>query len=155
MSSLALIPRFWDYPLGARSMKNAWCDLSSLYLSKWDIRWETISKVAAGTLSLLAAARTLNFTADYIARLLKRYRDGSLPKDHGLVDRRSNNSLHPVIEDTVRSELRRLAPWPSIGEAHRHVTKTMRVRISKETVRRWMIQLDIHKPGPPLFRKHD
>src|SRR5258708_10686240 len=116
---------------------------------------DVLARLDGGRLTMLAAADLMRVTQRQTHRLLKRYRDGGAP---AIANRRrgrpSNNRLSDVVRDhaiaLVREYYADFGPTlaaEKLGERHD-------VRVSRETLPRWMTQAGIWLPRAERNRIH-
>jgi transposase len=112
-------------------------------------RLHVVRSVDAGQLTRPQAAEQLGISVRQVARSLKRYREEG---DAGLIHRSrgkpSNRRIEPEVKERVVTLLeehyRDFGPTlaaEKLGQRHD-------LDLSKETVRRWMIEAGLHKPKP-------
>jgi transposase len=118
-------------------------------------RIETLARLASGRLTPAAASELLQVSERQIYRLMRRFRDDG---PAGLADRRrgrpSNNRLSDVLRDQAVSLVRE--HYSDFGPtlAAEKLEERHDLRVSRETLRAWMIQAGIWLPRAERKRFH-
>lgn len=102
-------------------------------------RIEVLSKVVAGRMTLVSAARVLDLSTRQVRRLLERIRaDGAASIRHKARGRRSNNRICDGVRDyalaIVRERYADFGPTLAAEKLAEHAG----LRVSRETLRKWM-----------------
>ncbi|PSJ49993.1 ISNCY family transposase [Pseudaminobacter soli (ex Li et al. 2025)] len=102
-------------------------------------RIEVLSKVVAGRMTLVSAARVLALSTRQVRRLLERIRaDGAASIRHKARGRRSNNRICDGVRDyalaIVRERYADFGPTLAAEKLAEHAG----LRVSRETLRKWM-----------------
>ncbi|MEP9400171.1 ISNCY family transposase [Mesorhizobium sp. KR2-14] len=102
-------------------------------------RIEVLSKVVAGPMTLVSAARVLDLSTRQVRRLLERIRaDGAASIRHKARGRRSNNRICDGVRDyalaIVRERYADFGPTLAAEKLAEHAG----LRVSRETLRKWM-----------------
>jgi len=106
-------------------------------------RIEILSKVIAGRMTLVSAAHVLNLSERQVRRLLERIQTGGAASiRHKAIGRPSNNRISDGVRDYAVTLVReRYADFgPTL--ATEQLAERDGLRVSRETVRGWMVVLD-------------
>ena len=102
-------------------------------------RVEVLGQVESGTLTVTAAARLLGLSRRQVHRLLDRFRrEGVSGLRHRARGRASNRQFRPGTRDLALSLLRELYPDFGPTLASEQLAERHDLRISRETLRKWM-----------------
>jgi len=103
-------------------------------------RIEVLAQVLDGSLRSVTAARVLDLSQRQVQRLVNKVRDeGAMAMRHKLRGRPSNNRISDLKRDYVLSLIRQ--DYPDFGPTLAAETLAERhgIRVSSETLRKWMI----------------
>lgn len=101
---------------------------------------EALAQVLDGSLRTATAAHVLDLSQRQVQRLVRKVRDdGALAVQHKLRGRPSNNRISDLKRDYILSLIR--SDYPDFGPTLAAETLAARhgVRVSSETLRKWMI----------------
>ncbi len=112
-------------------------------------RLVAISALSTGQITQKQAAQQLSISVRQVRRMLSRYEEEG---DAGLIHRArgkpSNRRIDPEVKERATALLKE--HYSDFGPTHAAEKLAERddIHVSKETVRRWMIEARLHKPKP-------
>src|SRR3954451_10770828 len=110
---------------------------------------EWLKRARDKVISQREAAEKIGVSERWIRKLLKRMkRQGDGVVIHGLRGRASNRKIEAAIQEQAIEILKR-PEWHDFGPtfASEQLAKSHRIEVSDETVRKWMIEAGLWKPG--------
>src|SRR5580698_8618365 len=110
---------------------------------------EWLKRAKDGVISQREAARKMGVTDRWVRKLLKRMsKRGDAVVVHGLRDRASNRKIASQTQKRAIEVLKQ-ADWHDFGPtfASEQLAKRHQIRVGKETLRGWMIEAGLWKPG--------
>jgi hypothetical protein len=110
---------------------------------------EWLKRAKDGVITQREAARKMGVTDRWVRKLLQRMKKrGDKVVVHGLRDRASNRKIASQTQKRAIEVLKR-ADWHDFGPtfASEQLAKRHQIRIGKETLRGWMIEAGLWKPG--------
>ena len=112
-------------------------------------RLEWLKRAKDGVITQREAARKMGVTDRWVRQLLKRMnKRGDAVVVHGLRDRASNRKIGSQTQKRAIEVLKQ-ADWYDFGPtfASEQLAKRHQIRVGKETLRGWMIEAGLWKPG--------
>lgn len=111
-------------------------------------RLEKIEAVVEGRMSQEAAAESWKVSRRQVGRILRRYREsGSAGLVHRLRGRPSERKISPEIQGRVLALLEERYAGFGPTLASEKLAERDRLSVSRETVRKWMIEAGLWRPG--------
>jgi len=110
---------------------------------------EWLKRARDGVITRREAARKMGVTDRWVRKLLKRMKKrGDAVVVHGLRDRASNRKIASQTQKRAIEVLKQ-AEWHDFGPtfASEQLAKRHQIRVGKETLRGWMIEAGLWKPG--------
>src|SRR6202051_3732910 len=110
---------------------------------------EWLKRAKDGVITQREAARKMGVTDRWVRKLLKRMnKRGDAVVVHGLRDRASNRKIASQTQKRAIEVLKQ-ADWHDFGPtfASEQLAKRHQIRVGKETLRGWMIEAGLWKPG--------
>ncbi len=107
-------------------------------------RIEVLSKVTAGRMTMVSAAHVLDLSERQVRRVLQRMRtDGAASIRHKAIGRPSNNRISDAVRDYAVTLVRECYADFGPTLASEMLAERERLCVSRETLRRWMIDAGI------------
>lgn len=110
---------------------------------------EWLKRAKDGVITQREAGRKMGVTDRWVRKLLKRMKKrGDAVVVHGLRDRASNRKIASQTQKRAIEVLKQ-ADWHDFGPtfASEQLAKRHQIRVGKETLRGWMIEAGLWKPG--------